>query len=58
MDPRHGFVFRLKLFGRQYCAVQSQYLDAFGSLDRPESEKNHARFQKSQRFYQKMKHDF
>ena len=41
MDPRHGFVFRLKLFGRN-IALFSQYLDAFWQLGQAGIGKDHA----------------
>ena len=44
MDPRHGFVFRLKLFGRN-IALFSQYLDAFWQLGQAGIGKDHARFE-------------
>ena len=44
MDAGHGFVFRLKLFGRN-IALFSQYLDAFWQLGQAGIGKSHARFE-------------
>ena len=44
MDERHGFVFRLELFGRN-IPLFSQYLDAFWRLGQAGIGKTHARFE-------------
>lgn len=44
MDVGHGFLFRLKLFGRN-ISLFSQYLDAFWRLGQVGLGKNHAKFE-------------